>query len=449
MTALRSSVRQRPGAPAVVGERDHVAVRVPRRAVIAERSIGERHRSASQLELLFDLTFVIAIARLTIEFAHGIVDGRGIAANIESYLLVFFCVWWAWMNFTWFASAFDNDDAVFRALTMVQMAGVLILAAGVPAAFESGDYRAISVGFVLMRVGLVALWLRVARGCTSSRAMARRSAAGLAALQLAWVLWLTLIAAVDVGRYVPTALFVVLAAAEVSVPWWVERPEHVSASPWHPHHIAERYGLFTIILLGESLLAASLGVQGAIAEGGAGVDLLIVAASGFVLTMSLWWLYFLDRPGIGLDARRHRAYRWGYAHFAIFAALGALGAGVEVAAEQTAHHVGLSGVVVAHAVAVPVAVFLLGLAAVTSSLWRRPSVSPVSTGIAAAAVLASPWLTLVVPTPAAVGAIALTCAALVWHSAIDHVPASVPGVVPEAASVGPATVAATVRRRTT
>src|SRR3954447_12718677 len=97
------------------------------------RPIDERTRVSSQLELLFDLTFVVAVAAVTEQFAHTIADGHA-GAGVLPFLQVFFAIWWAWMNFTWFASSYDTDDVTYRILTMVQMAGVLIIAAGVTAA---------------------------------------------------------------------------------------------------------------------------------------------------------------------------------------------------------------------------------------------------------------------------------------------------------------------------
>ena len=108
------------------------------------------------------------------------------------FLQVFFAIWWAWMNFTWFASSFDTDDVPYRLLTMVQMAGVLVLAAGLPAALEHGDFGAVALGYVIMRLGLVAQWLRVAVDDPASRGMALRHAIGITIAQVAWVLWLGL-----------------------------------------------------------------------------------------------------------------------------------------------------------------------------------------------------------------------------------------------------------------
>src|SRR4051812_9237410 len=151
------------------------------------RNATEAHRASSPLELLFDLTFVVAISSLAVQLAHGIVAGHA-SAVLGPYLQVFFAIWWAWMNFTWFASAFDTDDALYRVFTLVQMAGVLVLAAGVPASFEHGDYLAITLGYVIMRVAMVGQWLRAGIEHRESRGPAWRYAGGILLVQLGWVL---------------------------------------------------------------------------------------------------------------------------------------------------------------------------------------------------------------------------------------------------------------------
>ena len=116
------------------------------------------HRGSTSLELLFDLTFVVAVAQAAHSLAEHLTEGH-IASGIEGYASVFFAIWWAWVNFTWFASAFDNDDVPYRLLTLLQMSGVLVLAAGVPRAFDGG-FTTVTVGYVIMRVALLIQWLR-------------------------------------------------------------------------------------------------------------------------------------------------------------------------------------------------------------------------------------------------------------------------------------------------
>ena len=100
------------------------------------RSPHEPHRASTPLELFFDLVFVVAIAQAASGLHHAIAEAHALA-GLVGYLMVFFAIWWAWMNFTWFASAYDCDDVPYRLAVFVQIAGALILAAGVPAMFET------------------------------------------------------------------------------------------------------------------------------------------------------------------------------------------------------------------------------------------------------------------------------------------------------------------------
>ena len=381
------------------------------RVRMSARPIDEPHRASSQLELLFDLIFVVAVAAATVELAHSVADGHGMA-GLGAFLQVFFAIWWAWMNFTWFASSYDTDDVPYRLLTMVQMAGVLVLAAGVPAAAD-GDYLAVTVGYLVMRLGLGSQWLRAGVEDPARRRTAFRYATGIAVLQVGWLAWLVL---AEAGALSPAALpvsFVALAVAELAVPRWAERP---SPTNWHPHHIAERYGLFTIILLGESVLAAITGVRGALAEAAIGGAFVTIAVSGLVLLFSLWWLYFLQPAGEGLSDRRHRSYLWGYGHYGIFAALAALGASLEVAVEHTGHHLAASPLAVGYAVALSTGVFLVLLWAVHAPLVARPVVRPAAVLCCAAVVLPLPLAAPAVGVAPVVAGIAAACALLVAYT---------------------------------
>jgi low temperature requirement protein LtrA len=342
------------------------------RVRMTPREIDEPHRVSSQLELLFDLTFVIAVAAVTAQLAHRIAAAHALD-GILPFLQVFFAIWWAWMNFTWFASSYDTDDVPYRLLTMVQMAGVLVLAAGVPAAADHDDWRAVTIGYVIMRIALVAQWVRAGVEDPASRRTAFRYAAGVALTQVGWIVRLVLLDTEVLPSWTQFPVFLVMVVLELSVPWWAERTVRTN---WHPHHIAERYGLFTIILLGESVLAAATGVEGALDGHGISGSFLTIAISALVLLFALWWLYFLEPAGEGLSNRRERSYFWGYSHYGIFAALAALGAGLEVAVEQSGHHLEASHLAVTYAVAIPVAVYLTLLWAVHAPLVDKAVIPP-------------------------------------------------------------------------
>ncbi|WP_394770689.1 low temperature requirement protein A [Lacisediminihabitans sp.] len=368
------------------------------RGRMVARNPSEPHRASSPLELLFDLTFVVAISQV----AAPLAEGHGLD-GIVPYLMVFFAIWWAWMNFTWFASAYDIDDVPYRLLTMLQMAGVLVLAAGVPAAFEGQDYVFVTVGYLIMRVGLVSQWIRAGVEHPQGRVTAFRYAGGVTLVQLGWVARLALPPEFGV------ASFVVLAVLDLSVPLWAER---TGSTSWHPHHIAERYGLFTIILLGESVSAATIAVKGSLSATGVSAGLVEVAVGGLVLLFALWWLYYLEPAGAGLAARRNRSFLWGYGHYVIFASLAAVGAALEVAVEHGAGEAHLSDAGAALALAVPVALFLASLSALHAPLASRLAIRPAAVAIAVALILAVPLAAPANGLPSSVLAIALVAAAL-------------------------------------
>jgi low temperature requirement protein LtrA len=324
------------------------------------RAFDEEHRASTPFELLYDLVFVVAVASLVTQFAHATVTGH-LLEHLVPFLMVFFAIWWGWINFTWFSSGYDSGDVTYRLLGTVEMAGVLVLAAGVPAAFESLDYRLITVGYLIMRLGQVALWVRAAVEHPATRAVSTRYAVGISIVQVLWLLRLLL------PLELVVVSFVVLVLAEFAVPVWASR---AGADPWHPGHIAERYGLFVIILLGEGVLAASNGVQAALAASGASAALVVVAASGLIILVGLWWLYFLEPVEEGLTKNRRWSFYWGYGHVFLFASIAAVGAGLEVAVQVIANHTAVTPTVAGLVVAVPTA-----LAVVLVWALHRPIVT--------------------------------------------------------------------------
>lgn len=101
--------------------------------------------SLSPLELFFDLVFVIAISTAGAS-AYSAILAHHSLAPLLTYFIVFEFVWWAWTNFSWFASSFDTDDWLYRLLTFVQMFGVLVLAAGIGPLSASFDARLAASG---------------------------------------------------------------------------------------------------------------------------------------------------------------------------------------------------------------------------------------------------------------------------------------------------------------
>nr|WP_017204653.1 low temperature requirement protein A [Microbacterium barkeri] len=315
------------------------------------RDPAQPHRTASPLELFFDLVFVVAVSIASAQLHHALSHGD-VLHGVTSYAMVFFAIWWAWMNFTWFATSFDTDDWLYRVTTIVQMGGVLVFAAGIPRAFEHGDFRLPVLGYVVMRIAMVAQWLRASRAGGELRSPARRYAFGIAAVQVLWILFLL----IPVGPLQIVA-FVLFALIEIGVPIFAE---YRKRTPWHPHHITERYGLFTLIVLGESLLASANAIVDALEKVESLGPLIAISVLALVVTAALWWIYFWPPHHRAITSFR-RSLRYGYTHYFVFAAAAAFSAGIEVELDVLTGESHLSNVAASFTVTIPIAIFLLGI----------------------------------------------------------------------------------------
>ena len=326
------------------------------------RRTDEKERASTPLELLFDLCFVVAVAQAGVALEHEIEGGR-IGHGVVGYLMVFFAIWWAWMNFTWFASAYDTDDVPYRLAVMVQIAGALMLAAGVQRSLEDGDFTVVTWAYALMRVAGVAQWIRAAIGDPARRRTDLMYAALITVVQIGWIVRL----AFPPGAQLPA--FLVLAVADLMIPVVVERRSHTT---YHPRHIADRYGSFTVIVLGEAVTSAALAAKAGFDEGARGASLVVLAVMALLLLFSMWWLYFDHQAEERLGSLGGALF-WGYLHYFVFAGIAAVGAGLSLAlARETQEAPELSATVVGAAVTIPVAVYLLALWLLHHKTGNRP-----------------------------------------------------------------------------
>ena len=368
-----------------------VLTRAHRLRVMSGRDPLEQHRSATPLELLYDLTFVVAFGVAGEQFAHLLAEGD-FAAGLIGFAFATFGICWAWINFSWFASAYDTDDWAFRLATMVQMVGVIILALGLPQVFHSlAEGRTIDnsvtvAGYVVMRVAMLFLWLRAARQDPPRRRACLMYAFTIGVAQVGWVLLLPV--DMTVGRFFLVAAPLLL--VELAGPVIAERGK--GGTPWHAHHIAERYGLLTIITLGEGVIGTVASLGAVVDVQGWSRDAALVAVAGTGLTFGLWWMYFLVPSAEVLHLHRERALPWGYGHILIFSSIAATGAGLHVAAEYIGGeaHIGATATVLT--VAVPVTVFVFALFALYSFLVHVGDLFAITLFVATVAVLAVPVL---------------------------------------------------------
>src|SRR5919202_2631875 len=283
----------------------------PRLRTIASSETDDRR--ATWLELFFDLVFVAAVGQL----ANGLA-AEPTAARFFEFLGLFGPVWWAWMGFTYYANRFDTDDFLYRVLTLLAMFGVAVLATTVPSTFE-GATEGFPLAYVAVRIVLVTLYARASRHVAEASALATTFLVAFSAAVLIWVVSLAL---AQPWNYVlwGCALAIELVAP---IPSW----RLLRNAPVHPRHIPERFGLLTLIVLGETVLAVVLGVSKVSWNGGSTP----AAAAGFVTAAALWWIYF---DFVGNEALTARGIAGGltytYVHYFVVVGLAALGAGVKI-----------------------------------------------------------------------------------------------------------------------
>ena len=335
------------------------------------RDPHQEHRGATPLELLFDLTFVIAFGTAANELAHFLAEDH-IASGVIAFSFACFAISWAWINFSWFASAYDTDDWIYRLSTMLQMAGVLILALGLPDLFESiehgetVDNRVLVVGYVVMRVPMVFQWARAARQDPGRASTSHTYIATILLAQAGWVAQ----AFSDTSLTV-TALWIgALLLVEMAGPALAEARK--GGTPWHAHHIAERYGLLIIIALGEGMIGTMATLSALVGPEGTGWsgDVVVLGLAGTALTFGLWWIYFTVPCAEILRVHRERSFGWGYGHIPIFGAVVAVGAGLHVAALNLEHHSALGTTGTLLTVAVPLAIYTGGIFVMYAALTR-------------------------------------------------------------------------------
>jgi low temperature requirement protein LtrA len=278
-----------------------------------------RQRTATWLELFFDLAFVLVVG----ELAVGLRDDLTLHGALV-FAGLFTSVWWAWAGFTFYANRFDTDDVVYRLAKLTAMLAVAGLAAS--ASDATGSLAAqFALCQAALRMVLVCLYLRAYRHVVQARNLI---AVYVVAEGLAGALWLAGAVAPAPVRY---ACWAVAVAAEAAAP--ITATARSAGVPLHFEHLPERFGLFVILVLGESIAAIAVGVH----DTNWDPVTVTVAVLGFVVAVSLWWTYF-DLAGAAAthtlaDRGGHRSTLlhdiYAYGHWPIALGLAAAGVGIE------------------------------------------------------------------------------------------------------------------------
>jgi low temperature requirement protein LtrA len=269
------------------------------------------------LELFFDLVFVAAVAQVA-EPLREHYDIGELARLAPLFLLI----WWAWTGRTMFATRFGADDSVQRALTILEMFAIAVMAANARDSLGSRSSAGFAAAYAGVRVILLIHYLR-ASYVLAARGLAT---AHLAGHGLAAALWLvSAVLPVTPRIMVWTAAF----ALDLATPW--AAVGHDVRTPPHPAHLPERFGLFTLILLGESVVAVMKGIE---SQESWSVTAAASALLGIGILFGIWWLYF-DRIGaagerwVRTKADGVLQQVWTYAHFPLYLSVVIIGVGIQ------------------------------------------------------------------------------------------------------------------------
>ena len=274
---------------------------------------GERR--ATWLELFFDLIFVVAIAQLAHEFEkHFSLFG------FLKFALLFIPVWWCWIGATFYDTRFDNDGLVDRLITLLQMAIVAIMAANLARGWES-SVMGFTLSYIAFRTVLVCQYLHAGYHVPEARSLTNWYALGFG---ISIIFWLISLLVAAPWRFFLWGIGLIV---DFATPLTAGRT--IEKIPPNMTHTTERIGLFTIIVLGESIV----GVVDGVAQTQWSFTSVAIAILGLAIAFSFWWMYFdtVDNsPLKGMKKGKIKiALTWLYFHLPLAIGLTATGVGVE------------------------------------------------------------------------------------------------------------------------
>ena len=283
----------------------------------------EKKRSATWLELFYDLAFVVGVAVLS-----GRLLGTITPATLASYFAYFALLWWLWASHTYYADRYDTDDLVYRLLAAGQMLAVVVIAAAL--AGSETSTAAFAVGYAAARWLLVVMYWRAHRHVPDTRGLVRGYLMGFG---IAAILWTAAIFVPDAARF---ALWAIALAIDLATPWIMRREQ--AKVPLDVSHLPERFGLFTILVLGESISAVVTGL----AHGSWTAAPIVASAGAIGVATAFWWMYFDNTRGrvVRRDPTVRRTWRptaWLYTHLPLAASLAALAVALERAINEAGH----------------------------------------------------------------------------------------------------------------
>ena len=289
-------------------------VSVWQRPRLRDDESDQREHRTTWLELFYDLVFVVVVAQLAHELAaHVSWDG------VLSFVLLFVPVWWVWIGATFYNDRFDTDDVGQRVYTFLQILAVAALALSVHDGLGEAS-QAFALSYAAARLLIIFMWVRGGFYNPVARPLTNRYAAGFS---ISLALWALSVFVDPPWRFVMWGVGLLFDLMTPLATLHIQR----RLPSYSTSHLPERFGLFTIIVLGESVAGTLRGAAGG--EGPALVfQTTLAGALGLAMAFALWWLYFdhvMDRP---VRPGRFTFAGRTYLHLPLLMGITAIGAGV-------------------------------------------------------------------------------------------------------------------------
>ncbi len=233
-------------------------------------------RRTSPVELLWDLVFVFAVTQVAALLAQDLSW-----AGFGKGMLVLALVWWAWSAFVWAANAEQEDSRALRAVLLLATVLIFLTGLAVPHAF--GDRATLfAIAYAGVRFLHLALYVHASR-------RGRASWSAIAGFAVTVGIGMAILIA---GSFLPTGPRAIAWTAAVAIdyagPAWLTRERLRGLQQVAVAHFAERYSLFVIICLGESIVATGLSADTRALD----ANLALGATLAILATIGLWWTYF-------------------------------------------------------------------------------------------------------------------------------------------------------------
>jgi low temperature requirement protein LtrA len=292
---------------------------------IHPRATGAGERKATWLELFFDLIFVAAVAQVAEPLREHYTLGE-----LARFTPLFLLIWWAWTGRALFSTRFDTDDGVQRALTILEMFAVAVMAANARDSLASRSSAGFAAAYAGVRVILLVHYLRASR-MREARGLTMAHLAGHGAAALLWLM--SSLLPVDARLVIWLVAFVI----DLATPW--AAVDHTVRVPPHPMHLPERFGLFTLILLGESVVAVMKGIE---SQETWSIQAAGSALAGLGALFGVWWWYFhraraADARVVRTRGDAVRLQLWTYAHCPLYLAIVVVGVGIQRVVTMATH----------------------------------------------------------------------------------------------------------------